>query len=101
MVTHEVEGTGATPVADATSKEIEFQVQTFNIWILCNENFTVDPVSVQFLIEHGFDFNKQYATGLPYYRGNDKVISLVTILLSFCVSEVFVLSGFLIALKDL
>ena len=52
---------------------LDFQVQTFNIMVLCSENYMVEPASLTFLIEHGFDFNKQYATGVSYYRGPDKV----------------------------
>ncbi|XP_076353535.1 target of EGR1 protein 1-like [Tachypleus tridentatus] len=49
-----------------------FLVQTFNILVLCNEDYTVEPDSLKFLVDHGFDFNRQYSLGLPYYRGDDK-----------------------------
>ena len=52
---------------------LNYQVQTFNIMILCSEDYIVEPGSLKFLVEHGFDFTKQYSKGLPYYRGNDKV----------------------------
>ncbi|KAK6179665.1 hypothetical protein SNE40_011974 [Patella caerulea] len=49
-----------------------YYVQTFNIMVLCSENYIVEPASLKFLVDHSFDFNRQYATGVPYYRGNDK-----------------------------
>ena len=54
--------------------ELEYQVQTFNIMTLCSEEYVVDPASLKFLVHHGFDFNKQYAKGIPYYRGSDKKV---------------------------
>ena len=60
---------------DTKNKEgrINIRVKTFNIVVLCTENFVVEPASLKFLVGHGFDFNKQYAKGVPYSRGNDKV----------------------------
>ncbi len=52
---------------------LHFVVQTYNIMVLCSDSYTVEPLSLRFLVQHGFDFNKQYATGISYYRGNDRV----------------------------
>ena len=62
---------------DTKNKESEgrlnIRVKTYNIVVLCTENFIVEPASLKFLVGHGFDFNKQYASGVPYTRGDDKV----------------------------
>ena len=62
---------------DTKNKESEgrlnVRVKTYNIVVLCTENFIVEPASLKFLVGHGFDFNKQYAKGVPYTRGDDKV----------------------------
>ncbi|KAK8768944.1 hypothetical protein V5799_014589 [Amblyomma americanum] len=60
---------------DARSAEtgpLKFTVQTFNILVLSQDNYIVEPSSLQFLISHGFDFNRQYALGVPYRRGHDR-----------------------------
>ena len=54
------------------STGLNYHVQTFNIMVLCSEDYIVEPQSLKFLVEHGFDFVKQYSKGLSYYRGDDK-----------------------------
>ncbi len=54
-------------------KARRYLVQTFNVIVLCSEDYIVEPGPLKFLVEHGFDFQKQYSKGVPYYRGDDKV----------------------------
>ena len=42
------------------------KVEVFNILLLSQQSFTIDPSSAKFLINHGFDFNRLFKFGLSY-----------------------------------
>jgi len=48
-----------------------YSVKTYNLLVLCSEDYIVEPKSLQFLVQHGFDFSAQYKLGIGYNRGND------------------------------
>ncbi|XP_046364804.2 target of EGR1 protein 1-like [Haliotis rufescens] len=71
--TAEVKVKDTEPTSPSKAKnDWKYLVQTFNILVLCEEDFIVEPITLKFLVDHGFDFNKQYSKGISYYRGNDK-----------------------------
>ncbi len=45
---------------------LQCHVEVFNIWLLCQRAYIINPKAAKFLIDHGFDFNKQFSKGLPY-----------------------------------
>ena len=38
------------------SRSWSYRVATYNILVLCGEDYIVEPASLRFLVEHGFDF---------------------------------------------
>ena len=63
------------PKSKEQEKQIKLtiKVHIYNIVVLCTENYLVEPGSMKFLVEHGFNFNKQYGQGVPYTKGCDEV----------------------------
>jgi len=49
-----------------------YKAHTYNLLLLCGEDYIVEPGSLKFLVEHGFDFQAQYSSGINYLRGNDR-----------------------------
>ena len=46
-------------------------VSNYLFLLLSNKRHMIDPKSIAFLSQHGFDFNDQYENGIPYCPGND------------------------------
>ncbi|KAI8588900.1 CAF1 family ribonuclease-domain-containing protein [Geranomyces variabilis] len=54
------------------ASQYEYAVHNFEFIMLSNAPFTVAPDSMLFLVDNGFDFNRQYTDGIFYWPGNDK-----------------------------
>ena len=76
-ISREASPAEANSGAEVQIKQWSFSVQTFNVMLLCSEDYMVEPGALRFLVEHGFDFNKQYSAGISYHRGKEKVSSQV------------------------
>lgn len=50
----------------------------------------MEPDALQFLVDHGFDFNLQYAKGLSYRRGSPKANDSDTRTLRVLIKEILV-----------
>ena len=48
------------------AKVLICQSSVYDLLLLCQQPYLVDPASLHFLIRHGFDFNQQYAEGIPF-----------------------------------
>ena len=59
--------------ANDVKNNSDFLVQTFNVMLLRKDSFIVEPASLKFLLEHGFDFNTHYAKAIPYSTPRAKV----------------------------
>ena len=59
-------------ISHRCENKIVYSVSVYNILLLCSDPYIVDPKAVEFLVEHGFNFNKQFAEGISFYRGNDR-----------------------------
>ncbi|KAI8925502.1 ribonuclease CAF1 [Entophlyctis helioformis] len=57
--------------AAPASASAAFLVHNFQFVMLSRREHAVDPSSLSFLVEHGFDFNDQIQNGIPYMPGND------------------------------
>ena len=52
--------------ATTSSGGIPCKVEVFDILLLSQRSYIIDPSAAKFLRKHGFDFNKQFTQGLSY-----------------------------------
>ncbi|KAJ3038005.1 Target of EGR1, member 1 (Nuclear) [Rhizophlyctis rosea] len=68
----------ATPENDEKTKEgleTRYAVHNFEFLMLCQNEYAVNPESMQFLVDNGFDFNEQFRNGIVYTPGPDEAPS--------------------------
>ena len=66
----EQDGNGVESGADSQKDGIrKYSVHTFNVPLMNQRNFTVNPSSLAFLAANGFDFNRMAMLGVPYWPG--------------------------------
>ncbi|CAJ0585815.1 unnamed protein product, partial [Mesorhabditis spiculigera] len=53
--------------ADEEGKVLKYQSHVFNILTYPNTPFTIEPGAMEFLVRHGFDFNKVVGQGVMYH----------------------------------
>ena len=53
--------------------------EVFNVWLSCQRDYILNPQSACFLLEHGFDFNKQLSKGLLYTPGQAPVSQICVV----------------------
>ncbi|EDQ88348.1 uncharacterized protein MONBRDRAFT_9179 [Monosiga brevicollis MX1] len=58
------------PQAESSENAVvHYQVQVFELLLSSLREYVVEPLSLQFLLRHGFDFNRQVRDGLTYTPG--------------------------------
>ena len=62
----------------STNSNMQLSCLTFNILLHCQKPYLIEPQAAQFLLSHGFDFNRQYSCGLPYWPGIVKKVKVFT-----------------------
>ncbi|KAJ3326542.1 hypothetical protein HDU76_012828 [Blyttiomyces sp. JEL0837] len=55
----------------STKPQSEYMAHNLNFLLLCMKSHTISPMSMGFLVDNGFDFNRQYREGIPYMPGDD------------------------------
>lgn len=58
---------------EADPKEQAYVVHNFNFIMLAQHQYVVAPRSMLFLVDNGFDFNRQFKDGIWYTPGDDPV----------------------------
>lgn len=47
-----------------------YDVATYDLLLSCQSVFEMSPSSGEFLVSHGFDFNRMFRMGIPYHRAS-------------------------------
>jgi target of EGR1 protein 1 len=64
----------ASPVESSDAQEVRYNVSIFEYCMSCQSPWLICSEAGQFLVAHGFDFNRVFTSGIPYTRASTEVI---------------------------
>ncbi|KAJ3168092.1 Target of EGR1, member 1 (Nuclear) [Irineochytrium annulatum] len=64
---------GASSSSSATKRgpTAHYRISNFNFLLVNSKDHVISPDSMAFLVDNGFDFNRLFRDGIPYYPGDD------------------------------
>jgi target of EGR1 protein 1 len=64
----------ASSMESSDAQEVRYNVSIFEYCMSCQSPWSICSEAGQFLVAHGFDFNRVFTSGIPYTRASTEVI---------------------------